>query len=228
MTNKGKPINRSNKRNVRLSIRYNDHVMSNLSQNKSNFEQIKNFNEIRVHEGDNNGVSDEFEKEKLGEASGDCEKNSVEDFGLNDKNHKDLDRLNEPKECLDSVQECLDNSEKKDIEELESNSVNDHSAETNFVDLSKSPKKTYASATKSTSYFETNKLLFVPTELNVIGEEVVVLDEELVELGSKKWEMTLCGHLTRHTISLLALNYHLRRMWNRFSFKETVDNDNEN
>ncbi|GKD12437.1 RNA-directed DNA polymerase, eukaryota, reverse transcriptase zinc-binding domain protein [Tanacetum coccineum] len=186
MTNKGKPNNRSNKRHGRLPSRYNDHVMSNLSQNKSTSEQIKNSDEIRVREGDNNGVIDEFKKEKLGEASGDCEKNSVKDCGLNDKNHKDLDGLNEPEECLDSVQECLDNSEKKDIEGLESNTVNDHSAKTNFVDLSKSPEKTYASATKSTSYFETKKLLFVPTKLNEIGEEVVVFDEELIELGSKK------------------------------------------
>ncbi|GKE81034.1 RNA-directed DNA polymerase, eukaryota, reverse transcriptase zinc-binding domain protein, partial [Tanacetum coccineum] len=50
-------------------------------------------------------------------------------------------------------------------------------------DLSKSSEKTYASATKSSSYFETNKLLFVLTELNEIGDEVVVFDEELVELG---------------------------------------------
>ncbi|GJU73070.1 hypothetical protein Tco_1264475 [Tanacetum coccineum] len=217
MMNKEKTNNRSNKRNVHLSIRYNDHVMSNLSQNKSNSKQIKNYDEIRVRKGDDNGVSDEFEKEKLGEANVDCEKNSVTNCGLNDKNHKDLDGLNEPKECLD-------NSEKKDTEELESNRVNNHSVETNSVDLSKSHEKTYASAIKSTSYFETNKLLFVPTELNEIGEEVVVFDEDLVELGSKKWELTLCGHLIGHTMSLPALNYHLRRMWNRFGFKEIVDN----
>ncbi|GKB95962.1 RNA-directed DNA polymerase, eukaryota, reverse transcriptase zinc-binding domain protein, partial [Tanacetum coccineum] len=149
MMNKGKTNNRSNKRNVHLPIRYNDHVC----------------------EGDDNGVSGEFENEKLGEANVDYEKN-----------------------C-----ECLDNSEKKDIEELESNRVNDHRVETNSIDLSKSLEKTYASAIKSTSYFETNKLLFVPTELNEIGEEVVVFDEDLVELGSKKWELTLCGHFIGHT-----------------------------
>nr|GEW44473.1 hypothetical protein [Tanacetum cinerariifolium] len=92
-------------------------------------------------------------------------------------------------------------------------------------DLSKSSEKTYASATKSSSYFETNKLLFLLTEFNEFGDEVVVFDEELVELGSKKWELTLCGHLIGHFTSLPALNYHLRRMWYIFGFKDIVDNE---
>nr|GEU99036.1 hypothetical protein [Tanacetum cinerariifolium] len=92
----------------------------------------------------------------------------------------------------------------------------------------KSPEKTYASATKNSSYFETNKLLFVPTEINETGKEVVIFDEDLVVLGSKKWESTLCGQLISHSMSLPALNYHLRRMWHMYGFKEIVDNGNVN
>nr|GEY15601.1 hypothetical protein [Tanacetum cinerariifolium] len=50
--------------------------------------------------------------------------------------------------------------------------------------------------------------------------------EDLIEIGSKKWELTLCGHLVGHYMSLPALNYHLRRMWCRIGFKQIMDNGN--
>lgn len=91
-----------------------------------------------------------------------------------------------------------------------------------------STKKSYASATKSSGIYETNKLMFIPTEMNELGGEVVVFDEELVAIGTKKWELTLCGHLVGHYMSVPALRYHLRRMWNRYGLKEIVDNGNGN
>ncbi|GKC14605.1 RNA-directed DNA polymerase, eukaryota, reverse transcriptase zinc-binding domain protein, partial [Tanacetum coccineum] len=57
-------------------------------------------------------------------------------------------------------------------------------------------------------------------------EEVDVFDEEMVKIGSKKWELTLCGQFVVHNMSLPMLNYHLRRMWARFGFKEIIDNRN--
>ncbi|GKE31222.1 RNA-directed DNA polymerase, eukaryota, reverse transcriptase zinc-binding domain protein, partial [Tanacetum coccineum] len=87
-------------------------------------------------------------------------------------------------------------------------------------------KKTYASAIKNSGWIESNKLFVVPTGVNEIGDEVVVFDEELVELGSKKWELTLVGQLVGHIMSLPALNYHLKRMWSKFGYKEVVDNRN--
>ncbi|GJX74877.1 RNA-directed DNA polymerase, eukaryota, reverse transcriptase zinc-binding domain protein, partial [Tanacetum coccineum] len=38
-----------------------------------------------------------------------------------------------------------------------------------------------------------NKLELIPTEINEEGIEVVIFDEEIVNEGSKKWELTVCG-----------------------------------
>ncbi|GJX30736.1 putative reverse transcriptase domain-containing protein [Tanacetum coccineum] len=84
-------------------------------------------------------------------------------------------------ECLDDI-ECLDNSDKQ---VGDANNMKDSNTEENeSIDKS---RKTYANAAKSNGWYATNKLLFVPTELNEAGDEVVVFDEELVELGSKKY-----------------------------------------
>ncbi|GJX79296.1 nucleotide-diphospho-sugar transferase [Tanacetum coccineum] len=100
-------------------------------------------------------------------------------------------------ECLDDI-ECLDNSDKQ---VGDANNMEDSNTEENeSIDKS---RKTYANAAKSNEWYATNKLLFVPTELNEAGDEVFVFDEELVELGSKK-------------------------MWSRYRYKEIVDNRNGN
>ena len=39
-----------------------------------------------------------------------------------------------------------------------------------------------------------------------------MFDEELIAIGTKKWELTVCGQLVGHSMSLPALRYHLRRM----------------
>ncbi|GJX37022.1 hypothetical protein Tco_0250325, partial [Tanacetum coccineum] len=39
-----------------------------------------------------------------------------------------------------------------------------------------------------------NKLNLIPTKINDDGAEVVIFDEEIVKEGSKKWELTVCGH----------------------------------
>ncbi|GJS87811.1 RNA-directed DNA polymerase, eukaryota, reverse transcriptase zinc-binding domain protein [Tanacetum coccineum] len=75
-------------------------------------------------------------------------------------------------------------------------------------------------------WFETNKLVYVPIVFTKVGNEVVVFYEDLIEISSKKWELTLCGHLVGHYMGLPPLKYHLRRMWSRTGFKEIMDNGN--
>nr|GEU94883.1 hypothetical protein [Tanacetum cinerariifolium] len=67
---------------------------------------------------------------------------------------------------------------------MEANNIEDSNTEENKS--GHKSRKTYANATKSNGWYETNKLLFVPTELNDARDEVVVFDEELVELGRMK------------------------------------------
>ncbi|GKC55349.1 zinc knuckle CX2CX4HX4C containing protein, partial [Tanacetum coccineum] len=242
MMNKKKPNNRSNKRNVKLSVRYYDHVMSNLSQNRGNSKINENTDEIRVHKKENSDECVDTEVGKMGETSVDCELNEVyesQSMNENECDKNSSDKLD--KECLDnSVKECLDNSDKlekendivnisctNDNKQNDGSSIRDHS-NCDRNETSEGSKRTYASAAKNSGWFESNKLFVMPTVLTELGSEVVVFDEELVELGSKKWELTLVGQLIGHTMSLPALNYNLRRMWSRFGFKEIVDNGNGN
>ncbi|GKB86604.1 hypothetical protein Tco_0958876 [Tanacetum coccineum] len=46
-----------------------------------------------------------------------------------------------------------------------------------------------------------NKLDLIPTEINVDGIEVVIFDEEIVNEGSKKWELTVCGYFVGYKMS---------------------------
>ncbi|GJW79530.1 RNA-directed DNA polymerase, eukaryota, reverse transcriptase zinc-binding domain protein [Tanacetum coccineum] len=174
----------------------------------------------------------------IGKKSADCDENDK----LNKLNEKDCVENSSGKlkqDCVDdSNKECLDNNDKLDKEENSEkiscgidNKLDDepnnsqYSNNENDEDRIRS-KKTYASAIKNSGWFETNKLFVVPTVVTELGDEVVVFDEELVELGSKKWELTLVGQLIGHTMSLPALNYHLRRMWSKFGYKEIIDNGN--
>ncbi|GKA52278.1 RNA-directed DNA polymerase, eukaryota, reverse transcriptase zinc-binding domain protein [Tanacetum coccineum] len=86
--------------------------------------------------------------------------------------------------------------------------------------------KSYANAAKTFTKLLNNELNFVPTGLNELGNEVVVFDKELVEIGSKKWRLTLCGYLVGLKMSLPEVRYHLRRMWGRYGLKEIMDNPN--
>ncbi|GKC84283.1 hypothetical protein Tco_1140000 [Tanacetum coccineum] len=67
MTNKKKLDSRSNKRKIKLPNKYNDHVMSSLSQNRANPEPPMNCDEIRVNIGGNQVDCDELEVNKLGD-----------------------------------------------------------------------------------------------------------------------------------------------------------------
>ncbi|GJU84121.1 RNA-directed DNA polymerase, eukaryota, reverse transcriptase zinc-binding domain protein [Tanacetum coccineum] len=183
MTNKKKPNNRSNKRSVKLPIRYNDHIMSNLSQNKANYESNKYLEEIRVYDRDNHSVSDGLGVDKVGMPVDECDLNNcgVMNAG-NDECDKPIDTVNESKNKESNSEYDMDMTDSCKRKEDDRSKLMEEPMQTND-DLSKILEKTYASATKSSSYFETNKLLFVPTKLNEIGEEVVVFDEDLVELG---------------------------------------------
>nr|GEU85081.1 hypothetical protein [Tanacetum cinerariifolium] len=90
-----------------------------------------------------------------------------------------------PQKVVDGMlKEEIYNNERK--LNMKANNIEDSNTEENKS--GHKSRKTYANATKSNGWYETNKLLFVPTELNEARDEVVVFDEELVELGSKKYK----------------------------------------
>ncbi|GJU12167.1 RNA-directed DNA polymerase, eukaryota, reverse transcriptase zinc-binding domain protein [Tanacetum coccineum] len=68
-----------------------------------------------------------------------------------------------------------------------------------------------------------NKLVFKATEMSKEGKEFVVFDEELVKLGSAKWQLTVVGRCVGFRMSGAEMRYHLRRMWGRFGLKDVIN-----
>ncbi|GKD72323.1 zinc knuckle CX2CX4HX4C containing protein [Tanacetum coccineum] len=63
-----------------------------------------------------------------------------------------------------------------------------------------------------------NKLMNIPTGKSKEGVEVVVFDDELIELGSRKWK----GQFIGCSMSLNEVRYHFRRMWHRFGLRDVI------
>ncbi|GJU84848.1 RNA-directed DNA polymerase, eukaryota, reverse transcriptase zinc-binding domain protein [Tanacetum coccineum] len=66
------------------------------------------------------------------------------------------------------------------------------------------------------------ELIYIPTRINENGDEVVIFEEELVKEGSKKWQLTICGHFVGCNMPLGELKYNLRRMWGRHGLFEII------
>ncbi|GJU88955.1 RNA-directed DNA polymerase, eukaryota, reverse transcriptase zinc-binding domain protein [Tanacetum coccineum] len=130
--------------------------------------------------------------------------------------------LESDKECLDDVTQVDKQNDisSENIDKIRQN-VNDENRTKNSK-----PIKSYAHVAMNKETTMNNQLTSIPTVLNDSGEEVVIFYEEMVKIGSKKWEMTLGGQCVSHYMPLPMLNYHLRRMWARFGYKEIIDNRN--
>ncbi|GJR16018.1 zinc knuckle CX2CX4HX4C containing protein [Tanacetum coccineum] len=70
-----------------------------------------------------------------------------------------------------------------------------------------------------------NKLEEISTELGENGVEVVVLNDEMIELGCEKWKNTVCGFFIGGYVTYNEARYHLRRMWNKYGFIDILKND---
>ena len=87
----------------------------------------------------------------------------------------------------------------------------------------KETTSTLADMLKTSSH--DNTLFMVPTELNENGVEIAIFDEEIVELGSAKWDKTVCGQFLGCMVSFNEARYHIRRMWNKFGLEDMPVND---
>ncbi|GKC48607.1 RNA-directed DNA polymerase, eukaryota, reverse transcriptase zinc-binding domain protein [Tanacetum coccineum] len=78
------------------------------------------------------------------------------------------------------------------------------------------------------TYVEGNKLNFKPNVISENGDEFVVFDEELVQKGSAKWKLTLCGYFVGCSMFEYELNYNLRRMWSMYGLIDVKASSNGN
>ncbi|GJZ13178.1 RNA-directed DNA polymerase, eukaryota, reverse transcriptase zinc-binding domain protein [Tanacetum coccineum] len=67
-----------------------------------------------------------------------------------------------------------------------------------------------------------NKLVNVPTGVTESRNDVVIFDDEIIELGSKKWNLTVCGQFIGCSMGFNEARYHIRRMWSRLGLRDII------
>ncbi|GJW20731.1 hypothetical protein Tco_0031353 [Tanacetum coccineum] len=103
------------------------------------------------------------------------------------------------KGCLDSGSNRTESDKERSVginEDVDrDNMSNDGSGDKckNLNDIKHNNGSTYAKMVTKDLKIVDNKLSFVPTEINEEGGEIVIFDEALVDKGSAKWKLTICG-----------------------------------
>nr|GFB18130.1 hypothetical protein [Tanacetum cinerariifolium] len=92
-------------------------------------------------------------------------------------------------------------------------------------DTTDNPKMSYASAVNKLDSVIVNKLMIIPADVDNLGNEFVIFDEELTNDGSRRWHLTLCGFFMGFKMRISELRYNVRRMWSRYGLKEIIEND---
>nr|GEX56163.1 zinc knuckle CX2CX4HX4C [Tanacetum cinerariifolium] len=67
-----------------------------------------------------------------------------------------------------------------------------------------------------------NKMVNVPTKVSESGNDVVIFNDELVELGSKKWNLKVCRQFIRCSMGFNEAMHHIRRMWNKLGLRDVI------
>ncbi|GKD36247.1 RNA-directed DNA polymerase, eukaryota, reverse transcriptase zinc-binding domain protein, partial [Tanacetum coccineum] len=170
--------------------------MSNLSQKGANSESYMDLDEIRVNDEDNHSTNDELgvgnNGTKLVLSNKECLDKGVKGVERTVRGSKNRSCVTNDESELNVAhgeKENKDNSDKMQVDHKQAY-VEDRNKNENRM-RNKNNVKSYANATRDNMPQEINKLRNIPISLNELGEEVIIFDEELVKLGSKKWELTL-------------------------------------
>ncbi|GJR74037.1 RNA-directed DNA polymerase, eukaryota, reverse transcriptase zinc-binding domain protein [Tanacetum coccineum] len=208
MASKRKP----SQRQVKVMLRFSDHVVLNLSQ-KHVADGTEGF-------GEKNRVEIESSIDEIGGNDVVIDKGV---FGNPDNSIDESDNTNV------SEEQISDNIAESEFVSSTDNVIETHKMN-NFVNNegTKSNKASYAKIVNNQEYVEDNKLNFKPVLISENGDEFDVFDEELVQKGSAKWELTLCGYFVGCGMSEYELNYNLRRMCSRYGLIDVKAHSNGN
>lgn len=88
-------------------------------------------------------------------------------------------------------------------------------------------KLSYAKVASNKEEILDKKLNFIPTVTNEDGTECVIFEEELVQLGSVRWNLTICGYFVGSKMPIGELGYNLMRMWGKFGLAEIYSTNDE-
>ncbi|PWA80359.1 hypothetical protein CTI12_AA195320 [Artemisia annua] len=202
--------NRSN-RQTKALVWLNDHVVGTSSQIRKE--------KVDVSTGKENSVQSKVTGMKGGD-----KKNGVQNK---------VDKVNEvevntngpvSKEGMNAE---INNSVSKSVNNtivIDSNEGNNEDIDTpvNEIDANKPGNSnnkdiigtSYANVVKKDEF--PKELLYILTEMNEAGNEVVVFDEMLVKNGSERWRLTACGQFIGFNMHISELRYNIRRMWSKF------------
>nr|GEX84912.1 hypothetical protein [Tanacetum cinerariifolium] len=67
-----------------------------------------------------------------------------------------------------------------------------------------------------------NKLASVLTQISKNENGIVTFDDEIIELGSKKWNLKVCGQFIGCSMGFNKARYHIRRMWSRLGLRDVI------
>nr|GEY28841.1 hypothetical protein [Tanacetum cinerariifolium] len=140
----------------------------------------------------------------------------------------------EIRNCLEKVdKECLgEGVNQEEVEKVMFGFIddtmfvgNDGSNKMNIPSVSHSTpiaknNMSYVKATNKLVNLIKNKLINIPTDTDDGRNEFMVFDEELVNEGSKRWQLTLCGFFVGFKMKITELRYNVRRMWSRYGLKD--------
>ncbi|GJS43894.1 hypothetical protein Tco_0568937 [Tanacetum coccineum] len=170
---------RSSRRNLRVSIRFIDHVMENLSKKQKENSTMVVFDKIRVSEiGENVDEHVELVGEGVNGSADVITKEAIENFNHNEHNtvhnyeNNDLDEHSENDKCDVNCSK-------------ENNHVKDEGDEDQVVNNPDNVQKpvSYAKIVKNDEI--PKDLSYIPTIRTATRNDVVVFDEMLVKKGSE-------------------------------------------
>ena len=92
---------------------------------------------------------------------------------------------------------------------------------------SNNQKSSFDSVVGNNNVVFDKKSCYVPPVTCDDGSEVVIFEEELVMMGSAKWELTICGYFVGSKMSFNELRHNLIRMWGKYGLGEMFTTSND-
>ncbi|PWA40382.1 hypothetical protein CTI12_AA568030 [Artemisia annua] len=212
MTNKKK---QRSGRQIRAPVWLKDHVMSTMSKKSNEHDIEPSIEEIRAQNSDLPREGEDCVQDNDSVKEKDREQNSSDDNVNTSVDKAEFSaNMNEEFPALSVANKNSNPNEIRNEENTGGNKIQSNS-ENDTNKASKNTTKVWDNKvwTDKSEEFE-SKLSLIPTAIEE-GRDVVIFDDEMVNEGSVKWNLTLCGQFVGPKMNYLELKYNIGRMWAR-------------
>ena len=216
----------SNKRQLKVPQKFNDHIMSNVSQRRKVNNELDGENEDNANGTDEGVSSDLNHKEEHDDnitvsavetdatMHNDCV--PVDNASFNNMDNCDKNTSMPVENSVDKSGNCNTPMSKEQNDDIEKPK--------DMYNTDSTRKYSYANMVKKDEVLVNKKLHFVAPKVTKEGAEFVIFDEEIVIKGSEKWKLSACGYFVGHKMLANELRYHLRRMWAKYGLRDVIVN----